>query len=218
MSKRKKGPGRSDRLGLSIVELLDRYPDDASAEAWFIAQRWPNGRFCSDCGSTNTVECKDRKPMPYRCRDCRKHFSVRKGTVMQCSKLGLRVWLIAIYLMSTGIKGTASMKVYRDLRIRQPSAWHLMHRLREAFAQGAALPLPGPVEVDEMYVGGLVKNMHKDKRAAHKGTGSAGKSIVAGAKDRATGQVSAAVIEGTRRQDLHVRIAARSPARPGVHR
>ena len=210
MSQRKKGPGRSEREGLSIIQLLELYPDDASAEAWFIAQRWLNGRFCPDCGSINTAECKNRKPMPYRCRDCRKHFSVRKGTVMQCSKLGLRTWLIAVYLMTTGIKGTASMKVYRDLRIRQPSAWHLMHRLREAFRDGASLPMPGPVEVDEMYVGGIVKNMHKDKRKEHKGTGGANKTIVAGAKDRATGQVSAAIVPNTSRASLQGFITERT--------
>ena len=65
---------------------------------------------------------KSGQPMPYRCRACRQYFSVRKGTVMQSSKLGLQKWAIAIYLMVTGIKGTSSMKIHRDLGIRQATA------------------------------------------------------------------------------------------------
>ena len=154
----KKGPGRAHREGLTVIQLFDMFPNDAAAEQWFEAQRWPEGRFCPDCGSTNTVPVATRKPMPYRCRDCRNHFSVRKGTVMQSSKLGLRKWVIAIYMMSTGIKGTSSMKLYREVGIRQGTAWFLMQRIREGFNEGTELPFPGPVEVDETHIGGKEKN------------------------------------------------------------
>ena len=77
---------------MTVIQLLQKFPDDASAERWFEEQRWPEGRFCPDCGSTNIAEVANRKPMPYRCRDCRSHFSVKKGTVMQSSKLGLQKW------------------------------------------------------------------------------------------------------------------------------
>jgi len=133
------------------MELLRKFPDDATAEAWFEAMRWPEGRFCPDCGSTNTVAVASRKPMPYRCRDCRHHFSVRKGTVMQSSKLGLHKWAIALYMMTTGIKGTSSMKLYREVGIRQATAWFLMQRIREGFIEGENKPFPGPVEADETY-------------------------------------------------------------------
>ena len=86
---------------MTLAELFRRFPDNAAAERWFEAQRWTQGRFCPDFGSTNTVAVKARRPMPYRCRDCRGHFSVRKGTTMQGSKLGLQKWAIALYLMST---------------------------------------------------------------------------------------------------------------------
>ena len=149
-----KAPGRSHRTGMTVIELLRKFPDDATAEAWFEAQRWPDGRFCPDCGSTNTVAVASRKPMPYRCRDCRNHFSIRKGTVMQSSKLGLQKWAVALYMMTTGIKRTSSMKIYRELGIRQATAWFLMQRIREGFIEGENKPFPGPVEVDETYVGG----------------------------------------------------------------
>ncbi|MCY4086440.1 MAG: IS1595 family transposase [Actinomycetia bacterium] len=186
------GPGRSDREGLSIVELFKMFPDNDAAERWFEQQRWPDGiRDCPDCGSTRTGEAT-HKTMPYRCSDCDGYFSVKKGTTMESSKLGYQKWAIAAYQMTTNLKGVSSMKLRRDLDIRQATAWHMMQRIREAWTDSAG-PFRGPVEADETFVGGLEKNKpaHKKLRA---GRGGVGKAIVAGAKDRATGQVAAAVV------------------------
>ncbi len=86
--------------------------------------------------------------MPYRCRDCRKHFSVKSHSVMQGSKLPLAKWAIAFYLYSTNLKGVSSMKLHRDLGITQKSAWHMAHRIREAWDMDADR-FAGPVEADE---------------------------------------------------------------------
>ena len=80
--------------------------------------------------------------------DCRSYYSVRKGMVMQSSKIGLQKWAIAIYMVTTGLKGVSSMKLHRELGIRQSSAWHMLQRIRESFNEGS-LKLSGPVEVDE---------------------------------------------------------------------
>ena len=194
----KKAPGKSHRKGMSVTELIAMFPDDASAELWFTEKRWPNDPHCPSCGSTNVLSGAAHKTMPYRCREkeCRKRFSVRVGTVMEGSNLGFQTWAIAIYLSLTSLKSVSSMKLHRDLKITQKSAWHLAHRLREAFMSGRGA-FVGPVEADETYMGGRRKNMSRSKRKTLTGRGTVGKTIVAGMKDRATNEVRAQVVPST---------------------
>ena len=195
-----KAPGKSHRKGLSIVEVMRMFPDDATAEKWIEKTRWPNGIACPHCGSVNVQTGAKHPDMSYRCRDCRKFFSVRTGTAMQNSNLGCQVWVLASYLLSTGIKGTSSMKLHRDLGITQKSAWHLAHRIRESWTKDKGL-FSGPVEVDETYIGGKEKNKRNSKKL-NAGRGPVGKTPVAGAKDRETNRVSATVIQGTTQDEL----------------
>ena len=194
----KKAPGKSHRKGMSVAELIAMFPDDAAAERWFTEKRWPEGPHCPSCGSTNVLSGAAHKTMPYRCREkeCRKRFSVRIGTVMESSNLGYQNWAIAIYLSLTSLKSVSSMKLHRDLKITQKSAWHLAHRLRQAFATGPGW-FAGPTEADETYFGGLRKNMPKAKRKDLKGRGAAGNAVVVGVKDRDTNQIRASVVGST---------------------
>ena len=189
-------PGKHFRKGMSLVEVMRMFPDDAAAEAWFIKARWPNGIHCPCCGSVSVQDGAAHKTMPYRCRDCRKRFSVKTGTVMQSSKLGLQVWVLAGYLMTTGLKGQASMKLHRDLGITQKTAWHLAHRIRETWTREGG-PFAGPVEADETYIGGKRKNMPNAKRKTLEGRGTVGKAAVAGVKDRETNRVAARRVSQT---------------------
>ena len=207
-------PGKSNRNGISLSELFGMFPDDATVESWFAESRWPNGAACPYCGSVNVQAGAAHKTMPYRCRDCRKRFSVRTGTAMADSKLGYRTWAVAIYLVTTSLKGVSSMKLHRDLGITQKSAWHLAHRIRQAWGENGDAPLGGPVEVDETYVGGLAKNKHASERdRIGKRGGLSDKAAVIGVKDRETGQVRAQAIDSTDGETL--RGFVRENARPG---
>ena len=204
-----KAPGKSFREGISLVQIFRMFPDDATAEAWFVARRWPTGVACPHCGSLNVQTGAKHATMPYRCREkqCAKRFSAKTGTVMEGSKLGLEVWMIATYLVSTSLKSVSSMKLHRDLTINQRSAWFLAHRLRVALTQEGGL-FAGPVEVDETYMGGKRANMSKSKREELTGRGAVGKTAIAGAKDRDTNQVRAQVVERTDKPTVHGFVAA----------
>ena len=202
-----KAPGKAYREGMSLVQAMRMFPNDEAAEAWFMRVRWPDAPACPACGSVN-VQMGASHRMPLRCRErqCRKRFSVRYGTVMQSSKLGYQVWAMAIYLSLTSLKSVSSMKLHRDLDITQKSAWHLAHRLRKAFEGGGGI-FTGPVEMDETYFGGKRANMSKSKREQLTGRGAVGKTAVVGAKDRATKQVAAKVVERTDKANIHSFVA-----------
>ena len=197
----RKAPGKYYRDGISMIELAEMFPTEESAIKWFESILWGKDRPCPHCGSVDTRECKDQKPMPYRCKDCRKHFSVRTGTVLARSHIPMRKWAWGIYLWTTSLKGVSAMKLRRDLKLSYKSAWFMAHRLREVFVEGAD-EYTGPVEVDEVYVGGKRRNMHKAKREQLTGRGASGKVAVVGMKDRATNRVDAKVVEGVSGQTL----------------
>ena len=195
MAKPGKAPGRSERRGISWIELFELFPNEEAAENWWIASRWPNGVACPICGSFDVQKRRTKKPQPYRCRSCRYDFSPRTKSLMQGSPLPYRTWVIAIYILTTGIKGTSSMKLHRDLKVSQKTAWFLAHRIRETWDKSRKMkPFDGPVEADETYIGGKAKNMHAWKRKQMEG-GRGNKVIVAGVKDRATGKIRATVVE-----------------------
>ncbi len=144
------GPGKASRKGLSIVQLIRMFPDDKVAEAWIASLRWPTGAVCPHCASAN-VQCGAKHPsMSYRCRTCRKFFSVRTDTVMQNSNLGAQKWVIAAYMLSTNLKGDSSMKLHRDLDITQKSAWHLAHRMGLICQSAQKRNLAGMFRASEM--------------------------------------------------------------------
>ena len=204
-----KAPGRAHREGITLMQLADMFPDEDAARRWFEKLIWPNGeRCCPRCGSCDTHEAAATSGLPYYCSGCQRAFSVRIGTILERSKVPLRKWVFAIYLDMTSTKGISSMKLHRDIGVTQRTAWFMLHRLREAWKDGKSrLPMAGPVEVDETFVGGREKNKHARKKL-RLGRGGIGKTIVAGARDRATNRVTAEIVPDTTRLTLSNYVAA----------
>ena len=192
-----KAPGKSYRKGLTLLQIADMFSDEKSSKEWIAEQRWPKGAYCPRCGSFN-VQCWIKHPsQTHRCRDCESNpmFSVKTSTVMEGSNLKYRVWAVGIYLFATNIKGISSMKLHRELGIGQKAAWFMLSRLRKAYEQDIG-PFAGPVEVDEVYMGGKERNKHSKKKQ-RAGRGPVGKTPVVGIKDRTTGRIAAKVVKNT---------------------
>ena len=208
-----KAPGRADRDGLTVIELMDLFPNEEAATAWFESVIWPDGRHCPKCGSFRTRDASHAR-MPYWCTDCRSYFSVRTGTPIARSNVPLRKWAIAIYLCLTSLKSVSSLKLHRDIGVSQPTAWFMLHRIRQAWAEDDDDQFDGPVEVDEAYFGGRQANMPREKRKALAGGGTAHMTAVVGIKDRDSNEVRAEVVADTTKPTLQGFV--REHAEPGA--
>jgi transposase-like protein len=161
---------------LNLATLAPLFTDEPHARAFLEAKRWPNGPVCPFCQNTAVYKLTARpgstkpvRPGVYKCKACRKQFTVRVGTIFEDSHIPLSKWLMAIHLMTSSKKGISSHQLSRELGITLKSAWFLSHRVREAMREHPMVDLlQGVVEVDETYGGGK-------PRAHERGTGKTGR-------------------------------------------
>ena len=116
---------------ISFYQFFQKFPNEKAARLFFEKQRWDNTISCGHCTSSNVSECKNHKPMAYRCKDCRKHFSVRTGTVLAESRLPLHKWLMAVYMLTTSKKDITLIQMSKELGITQKTSWFLAQRIHE---------------------------------------------------------------------------------------
>src|SRR5215213_11497333 len=146
----------------TLIEAI-RYFADPDVALNFVAElRWPNGLACVACESTNVSFLKTRRI--WKCRECRRQFSVKLGTIFEDSPIGLDKWLPALWMLANCKNGISSYELARALGVTQKTAWFMLHRIRLAMRTKTFEQLKGTVEVDETYIGGSARFMHKSKK------------------------------------------------------
>lgn len=185
----------------SLYELMEHFENEETCIRHLEKLRWPKGIICPCCGSSRKIYYIKRD-YNYKCADCKKQFSVRKGTIFEESRLPLRKWFAASWLITSNRKGISSAQLAREIGVTQKTAWFMLGRLREvAGAMGQfGGPMDGVVEADETYIGGKEKNKH-NKKKLFAGRGVVGKQLVFGMKNR-KGKVKAVVVPDTTKREL----------------
>jgi len=191
-----------DNTPKTLQQAIKYFSDDLLCINFIASLRWENGiAICPRCESDKTSFLSTRKI--WKCKACKKQFSVKVGTIFEDSAIGLDKWLCAIWLITNCKNGVSSYEIHRSIGVTQKTAWFMLHRIRLAMQTGSFTKLSGDVECDETFVGGKAKNMHKSKREKKiQGRGSVGKTAVMGMLER-KGKVFAKVVERVDRETLH---------------
>lgn len=184
----------------SIFELTEFFSTEDRCKRAIRDSRWEKGDVvCPYCGGHHCVERQDGR---YRCHKCGKNFSVTVGTIFENTKISLRKWFIAMYLISSHKKGVSSCQLSRDIHVTQKTAWFILHKVRTLYGQYDTPALDGEVEMDEMYLGGRETNKHESKRIeGTQGRSTKTKTPIFGMVER-EGRVRALKVENTQAKTL----------------
>lgn len=210
----------SQKLPTTLQEAIIYFADPDVCVRFLADLRWPDGPVCPNCDGREHSYLTTRRL--WKCKNCKKQFSVKVGTVFEDSALPLSKWLPAVWMIANSKNGISSHELGRALGMTQKSAWFVLHRIRLAMQSGSFNKLDGEIEVDESYIGGKARNMHRDRwHAVSKGKGSgrsAAKALAVGVLQR-DGQVRAAVLPRHEEADAsRSRAGTRRPRSERLHR
>lgn len=173
----------TEKQEIDLMSLMEKFGSEDKCFEYLEALRFPNGLHCIRCESDKISRIYDRRQ--YHCDACKFQFSIRTGTIFHGSHLPLQKWFVAVYLMCESKKGISANQLKRTLNVAYKTAWYLCHRIREAVKDADQSLLKGIVEVDESYIGGKARNMHRSVRERKIiGRGASGKAMVLGAIQR----------------------------------
>jgi transposase-like protein len=193
----------------SLQEAIVQFSDPMECLKYMVAKRWSRGVTCPTCGSDRVSFLENQMRWQCSARHPRRQFSAKVGTIFEDSPLGLDKWLPCVWLITNAKNGISSYEIHRALGVTQKTAWFMLHRIRLAMQdERTGGKIGGEVEVDETYIGGKARNMHKNRKLralSGKGGGSVGKIGVQGMLQRG-GKVVAEVIEDSRAGTLQSNI------------
>ncbi|MBA3715902.1 MAG: IS1595 family transposase [Pyrinomonadaceae bacterium] len=196
----------------TLLGAIKYFADVETAIGFVAALRWPDGVICPRCDATGVCYRLSTRPL-WKCRACKKQFSVKVGSIFEDSPIGLDKWLPAMWMLVNCKNGVSSYEIARDLGVTQKTAWFMLHRLRLAVQTKSFEKIGGSVEIDETYIGGKARNMHKGKRArVIHGTGGMGKVAVMGLLERhgrdGHSTIRTEIVSNTKRQALQSNVRA----------
>ncbi len=190
----------------TLQEAIIFFSDPANCREYLIARRWPDGVMCPRCGSKNVTFYEKYERWHCREKHAAPQFTLKTGSIMEDSPIGLGKWLMAIWMVCNCKNGVSSYEIHRAIGVTQKTAWFLNHRIRLLFGREPSGKLSGHVEADETFIGGKARNMHRDKRERRiTGTGGKDKAAVMGILERG-GKVRTAVIPNRKKSALQAEV------------
>ena len=183
----------------SLISVADYFDTESKCKQTLAESRWGEDIVCPKCGKHH---CKLSKTGRYHCTECNHNFSVTVGTMFENTKISLRKWFFAIYMITSNKKGVSSCQLSRDIKVSQKTAWYMLHNIRKTFFQSSEDTLTGTVECDEMYLGGAEKNKHESKKTeGTQGRSTKTKKPIFGMIQR-KGNLVAMTVKGTKADTL----------------
>jgi transposase-like protein len=193
----------------TLQQAIQFFSNYENCHNFMVSLRWPDGKVtCPHCSSNKVTFLA--KPRAWKCysNHPKPRFTLKTGTVFEDSPLGLDKWLPVLWMVVNCKKGISSYQVHRDMGVTQKTAWFMLHRCRLAMQDITGGKLGGEVEVDETFIGGKARDMHKSVRARKvTGTGGKDKTMVMGILERG-GEVRAMVVDNRRRKNSRSKYAS----------